>query len=127
MENKNEMKNEKFNSWCLGIPVGAGIATLITLFITGYKIDAQKQLFQSQQITSLTSRDVNSDGLADIVVKQNSGDKIIYYNTGSEYLTAEQMEQREIQKIEQSYQEQLKKTNEFYKRAYDGNNVGDNE
>ncbi len=68
--------------------------------------------------------DLNSDGLADIVVEQNSGDKTIYYNTESGYLTAEQMKQREIQRIEQSYQEQLRQTNESYKRAYDGNNVG---
>lgn len=83
---------------------------------------------ESQQIKSLTLHDINSDGLADIVVEQNSGDKIVYYSDGNDvYLTAEQMKQREIDKIEAGYREQLRKTDEFHKRAYDGNNIGGRE
>ena len=53
----------------------------------------------------------------------NENDDYVFYNTGNGYLTAEQMNQREIEKINQSYKEQLRKTNEFYKKAYDRNDL----
>ncbi|GEM_PF-2778946 len=124
----NKMTNETIRTivpaFILG---GVGAIGIVILPIMTYNKGVQEA--NKNFIKSSTARysDLNSDGLADIVVEQNSGDKIIYYNTGSEYLTAEQMKQREIQRIEQSYQEQLKKTNEFYKKAYDGNNVGGRE
>ena len=100
-----------------------GLALISTLAMTSYNKgvrDANKNFLNNSKFTT---RDLNSDGLADIVVEQNSGDKTVYYNTESGYLTAEQMKQREIQKIEQSYQEQLRQINEFYKIACDGNNI----
>ena len=75
------------------------------------------------KIVNVSLKDMNSDGLSDIVLEQNSRDKIVFYNTGNGYLTAEQMNQREIEKINQSYKEQLRKTNEFYKKAYDRNDL----
>ncbi|MDP3026186.1 MAG: hypothetical protein Q8N63_00635 [Nanoarchaeota archaeon] len=104
--------------------LGAGGIAASLLCSPISKLVKNKRSLPLQGIKSVSTRDINSDGLADIVVEQNSGKKTIYYNAGAEYLTADQMEQREIQRIEQSYQEQLKKTNGSYKNAYDGNNEG---
>ncbi len=114
-------KNEYTSGWIIGIGLGVGLASTIWGGISNSRVN-------NQQIKSLSSRDINSDGLADIVVEQNSGDKTIYYNDGQDrYLTAEQMKQREIEKIEAGYREQLRQTKEFYNRAYDGNNAGGRE
>jgi hypothetical protein len=143
--NVAEIMHEKAKSLLLGLVLGGVIGSGSLLRYTQHQAQQIKYIssnyhslrraqWEDQKINSVSTRDVNSDGLADIVVERNSGDKIAYYNTGSEYLTkeqmrqreeyeVEQMKQREIERIEQSYQEQLRQTNEFYKRAYDENNL----
>lgn len=97
------------------------VAGSVALFSPEYK----SIYTNSKKVSSVSMRDINNDGLEDIVVEQNSGDKTIYYNTGNGYSTAEEIKNMEIRKIEEGYQKQLKETNEFYRKAYgDSNSVG---
>jgi hypothetical protein len=108
--------------------IGAIVTLLVIAGIFAIHIDCRGDKRIKQQTKSLTSRDVNNDGLTDIVIERQGGDKIVYYGTrDGEYLTAEQMKQREIERIETGYREQLRQTNEFYGRAYDGNDGGGRE
>ncbi len=101
------------------VPIVALFATLAgTLCGVVYKEAKQISECRSQLVKSVSTRDANSDGLVDVIIENNSGNRITYFNTGTEYLTQEQIRDREIHKIEQAYQQQLKDANEFYQRAY---------
>jgi hypothetical protein len=114
-------------SWAHGI-LGLVSSILGVTIVQSYNLYNINQNLRSQQVKSVSTRDVNNDGLADIVIEREGGDKTVYYGTrDGEYLTTEQMKQREIEKIETAYQEQLRRTDEFYGRAYDGNDRGGRE
>ena len=111
MIKKNKMEKGKDND--CGLATLLGFAGGILMGGIAHMLTVSKNM-----VSSVDIQDINRDGLKDVVVELNSGKKKIFYNNGKEYLLNWQMKERDIKKIKESYLNQLKETNEFYKRIY---------
>ena len=82
------------------------------------RISDIKEFCESRGIKSVDVNDFNSDGLVDVVIEHNSGEREIYYNFEGLYDTCENIKQREVGRIQNSYIKYLKDANEYFQKSY---------
>ncbi|MGV8151464.1 MAG: hypothetical protein ACP5OG_00125 [Candidatus Nanoarchaeia archaeon] len=124
MEDKNKEKNregdsERLSGLLMGLMLGFTWGPFIKSCIY------EPPIFR--RVSSVNIIDENNDGLQDIVINEGKNRSQTYFGTkDGKYLTADQIKQSELERIEQGYQKQLRETNEYFKRAYsEPNLVGD--
>ncbi len=121
-QNKQNVEREnslisKSGAYCLGV-LTAGLICMGSFMGWAYHAEKESDKYsQKFQIQTIESKDKNNEGLEDVVIKYMDNQENIFYNTGKGYQTSEQIKQTEIKRIGDSYQNQLRETNEFYQKA----------
>ena len=89
----------------VGLLIGCGLTTLIMKQSADLK--RYEYALNYQKTRRVNIRDVDCDGVDDVVIMNNGGLKIVYYNIGERYSTLEQIRDAEIEVIEKSYYKRL--------------------